>query len=92
SFDTDAFLDQSLELFWKRGFAATSMADISQATGLGSGSIYAFVEDKDDLFRRVFERYGSMFRASFQTSVEGADALEQWMAWLANYLADDPDR
>ena len=92
SFDTEAFLDRSLEVFWRRGFAATSMSDIYQATGLGAGSIYSFVKDKNDLFRQVFERYGNGFLATLPTDAIGAAAIEKWMGFLSGYLAEDPDR
>eukprot|EP01037_Dinobryon_pediforme_P012970 gene12970-13072_t len=92
SFDAEAFLDRSLDVFWRRGFAATSMADIYEATGLGASSIYAFVKDKNDLFRRVFQRYGEGFRSTIPTDVAGAAAIDRWMRGFAEGLANDPDR
>ena len=79
SFDAEAFLDQSLEVFWRRGFAATSMADIYEATGLGASSIYAFVKDKNELFRCVFKRYGDGFRTMIPTDVTGDAAIRRWL-------------
>jgi len=92
SFDVEAFLDQSLEVFWRRGFAATSMADIYEATGLGASSIYAYVKDKNDLFRCVFKRYIDGFRAMTPTDVTGAAAIDRWLVHFAGSLADDPMR
>ena len=92
SFDEEAFLDRSLEVLWRRGFAATSMSDIYAATGLGASSIYAFVKDKDDLFRRVFERYGAGFRKAIPTDANGAVAIDRCMEFFAGMLASDPDR
>ena len=92
SFDIEAFLDRSLDVFWRRGFAATSMADIYEATGLGASSIYAIVKDKNDLFRRVFERYAMGFRTMIPTELAGAAASDWWMVAFAGALADDPDR
>lgn len=92
SFDTEAFLDQSLEVFWRRGFAATSMTDIYEATGLGASSIYAFVKDKNDLFRCVFKRYSDGFRTTIPTDVSGAAAIHRWLGHFAGALADDPVR
>lgn len=92
SFDAEAFLDQSLEVFWRRGFAATSMTDIYEATGLGASSIYAFVKDKNDLFRCVFKRYSDGFRQTIPTDVSGVAAIHLWMGHFAAALADDPLR
>jgi len=92
SFDAEAFLDQSLEVFWRRGFAATSMSDIYEATGLGASSIYAFVKDKNDLFRCVFKRYRDGFRQTIPTDVDGIAAIHQWLGCFAEALANDPAR
>ena len=92
SFDAEAFLDHAMDVFWRRGFAATSMADIYEATGLGASSIYAFVKDKNALFQSVFERYIDGFRKSLPTDVTGGAAIEYWMRGFANSLADDPVR
>lgn len=92
SFDVEAFMNRALEVFWRRGFAATSMSDVYAATGLGASSIYAFVKDKNDLFRRVFERYVDGFRTTLPTDVTGAAAIRTWLVGFAGMLASDPDR
>lgn len=92
SFDSEAFLNRALEVFWRRGFAATSMSDVYEATGLGASSIYAFVKDKNDLFRRVFERYVEGFRTTIPTNLTGAAAIREWLVGFAGALASDPDR
>ena len=92
AFDPDMFLDRSLDLFWRRGFAATSMTDIYEATGLGAGSVYAFVKDKTELFQLVFKRYGGLFADTLPTDREGMPAVDHWVRFLVGYLADDPDR
>jgi AcrR family transcriptional regulator len=57
SFDADVVLDQAIEVFWTKGFDATSLDDISAATGLGRPSVYNAFGDKLDLFLRSLERY-----------------------------------
>jgi AcrR family transcriptional regulator len=49
--------DASRELFWSNGFANTSIGDISAATKVGNGSIYAAYGSKFDLFFTVLESY-----------------------------------
>ncbi|MFG2950338.1 TetR/AcrR family transcriptional regulator [Streptomyces adustus] len=57
-FDPDATLDAALELFWQRGYEATSMADLVERLGIGRASIYATYGNKRDLYLKALERYG----------------------------------
>lgn len=44
-------------MFWSNGFANTSIGDISAATKVGNGSIYAAYGSKFDLFFTILESY-----------------------------------
>jgi TetR/AcrR family transcriptional regulator, transcriptional repressor for nem operon len=57
SFDPDRVLDAAMALFWKRGYAATGLCDLEEATGLGRQSLYGAFGDKRALFTRVVDRY-----------------------------------
>lgn len=56
-FDEQQVLATAQEQFWARGYAATRMDDIAEATGLGKGSLYGAFGGKQDLFHRVFDAY-----------------------------------
>ncbi|MDR0344999.1 MAG: TetR/AcrR family transcriptional regulator [Nocardiopsaceae bacterium] len=56
-FDPDAVLQQALELFWERGYEATSMADLVAHLGIARASIYATFGGKHDLYVRALDRY-----------------------------------
>ena len=52
--------EKSTKLFIKKGFAQSSMREISQATGMNLGNIYNYIERKEDILRVFFDRlYGS---------------------------------
>ncbi|MFQ6395785.1 TetR/AcrR family transcriptional regulator [Nocardia sp. KC 131] len=70
-FDESGLLDASTELFWARGFDETSVEDVSRATGVGNGSIYAAYGNKRGLFLAAFERYCQR-RALFVRDVVGS--------------------
>lgn len=57
TFDPDRVLDAAMALFWKRGYAATGLTDLEEATGLGRQSLYGAFGDKRALFTRVVDRY-----------------------------------
>ncbi|WP_037676137.1 TetR/AcrR family transcriptional regulator [Streptomyces griseus] len=57
-FDPDAVLQSALELFWRQGYEATSMADLVAHLGIGRASIYATYGNKHDLYLKALDRYG----------------------------------
>ena len=56
-FDPDAALQKALELFWERGYEATSMADLVGHLGIARASIYATFGGKHELYLRALDRY-----------------------------------
>jgi len=58
-FDLDQVLDTAMDVFWRKGYHATSMADLVEATGLHRGSLYAAFGSKAELYDRAVDRYMS---------------------------------
>ncbi|MFD4501826.1 TetR/AcrR family transcriptional regulator [Streptomyces sp. NPDC058457] len=56
-FDPDAALLSAMELFWRRGYEATSMADLVEHLGIGRASLYATFGSKHDLYLKALDRY-----------------------------------
>ncbi|MFF9064921.1 TetR/AcrR family transcriptional regulator [Streptomyces sp. NPDC014891] len=56
-FDPDAALQAALELFWARGYEATTMSDLVERLGIGRASIYATFGNKHTLYLRALDRY-----------------------------------
>ncbi|MEU3727385.1 TetR family transcriptional regulator [Streptomyces sp. NPDC031705] len=56
-FDPDAVLQSALELFWRRGYEATSVADLVEHLGIGRASIYATFGSKHELYLKALDRY-----------------------------------
>ena len=53
-------LERALQLFWQKGFHATSLKDIEQALDMRPGSIYAAFGSKDGLFQEALEYYARL--------------------------------
>ncbi|MFD9567078.1 TetR/AcrR family transcriptional regulator [Streptomyces sp. NPDC059994] len=62
-FDPDAALQSATELFWRRGYEATSMADLVEHLGIGRASIYATFGNKHELYLKALDRYGETHSA-----------------------------
>lgn len=56
-FDESEVLDRALHAFWSKGYEGTSIQDLVGATGLGRASLYGAFGDKEQLYRRVLDRY-----------------------------------
>ena len=56
-FDRDAALKAAIDVFWSKGFAATSTEDLVQAMGIGRQSFYNAFGDKRRLYLEALEAY-----------------------------------
>ncbi|NUW34256.1 TetR/AcrR family transcriptional regulator [Nonomuraea sp. SMC257] len=57
-FDREAALAAAMLLFWRRGYEATSVGELTEAMGIRPGSLYAAFGDKKTLFREAVAAYG----------------------------------
>jgi TetR/AcrR family transcriptional regulator, transcriptional repressor for nem operon len=56
-FDESAALEAAMECFWRRGYEATSLRDLTTSMGLTAPSLYNAFGGKQELFSRALERY-----------------------------------
>ncbi|OBZ11687.1 TetR family transcriptional regulator [Bacillus sp. FJAT-27264] len=56
-FDVDRVLHQSMEVFWNKGFKATSYEDLTRTTGVKKQSFYCVFNDKRTLFLKALVHY-----------------------------------
>lgn len=71
SFDTEATLAQATLTFWQRGYASTSMDDLSNATGLNRPSLYGAFGDKHALYLQALRLYTEQSNAAIAMALEG---------------------
>lgn len=56
-FDENEVLSKAMNLFWKQGYAATSVQDLVSHLGINRASLYDTFGDKEQLFKKSFELY-----------------------------------
>ncbi|MEP6355319.1 MAG: TetR/AcrR family transcriptional regulator [Hyphomicrobiales bacterium] len=87
-FDALAAVSAVEGIFWEKGYDGTSYADLTKATGLGKGSIYAAFGNKKSLYIKALENY-------IMREVEALGALilqkyendpSQWRACLMDFF------
>jgi AcrR family transcriptional regulator len=64
AYQPEVALSRALDLFRKDGFAATSLDDLSAATGMNRPSLYGAFGDKRDLYIKSYQRYRADARAA----------------------------
>src|SRR3954452_12779539 len=57
AYDPDEALAKAMGAFWDHGYAATSLDDISAATGMNRPSLYAAFGDKQAIYLKAIEHY-----------------------------------
>lgn len=57
AFDQQTALEQALEVFWRHGYDATSIAMLTEALGIRPPSLYAAFGDKRALFSKALTHY-----------------------------------
>ncbi len=60
-FQPDEALEKAMQVFWHKGYQATSMEDLLNAMDLNRGSLYNTFGDKRTLFLKVMDRYCAAF-------------------------------
>jgi TetR/AcrR family transcriptional repressor of nem operon len=83
----DRLIDSARFLFWERGFAGTSMAELLAHAQVNSGSFYHFFDSKEALLRAVLEQYAQLLRPMVvdPAFASSRKPLERIFAILAGY-------
>lgn len=91
-FDPEAVDDALLEVFWSRGYARASIEELSTATGLLRGSLYAAYGGKEDMFRAATKRYAADLAAALATDKTGLDAAQDALDTVVRLTVGDLQR
>src|SRR4051812_24463600 len=76
-FDLDGAVTTALNVFWKRGYGATTPAALLEAIGVGKGSFYNAFGSKYALFAQALRRYGDDRVAGLARSLAGSGPVSQ---------------
>ncbi|MEV5560390.1 TetR/AcrR family transcriptional regulator [Nonomuraea wenchangensis] len=92
-FDEKNVVTSATELFWRRGYHATSVRDLGDELKLTPSSLYRTFTDKHTLFLRALDHYRATESAQALQRLDAADrpvrqVLREWMLWLVTCPAD----
>ncbi len=90
-FDEAAVIAAAMGVFWRHGYAAASISDLTEATGLSRSSLYQRFGDKDGLFQEALAAYTE--RVMRRMNAAKADSARGRLeALLRAYLPDGSAR
>jgi TetR/AcrR family transcriptional regulator, transcriptional repressor for nem operon len=86
-FDEQDVVERAMELFWTKGYEATSVADLTAELGVHPGSLYRTFGDKHALFLRALARYCETQAGSLApTLLAGGPVLPRIRAVLVGFI------
>src|SRR5437870_1109849 len=92
AFNPDAALDRAMHVFWAKGYEGASLSDLTRAMRINRPSLYAAFGNKEQLFRKVLDRYMNGPVAYFGKALaapKARDVVEEIFLGTAR-MADDP--
>ncbi len=92
AFDQKKVINSVVKLFWEHGYEATSMKNISDATGLQPGSLYSAFGNKRRLFLTAIDTYFEESMAGPMVLLSGAGTPLQRIHALFRYVVNDTCR
>jgi AcrR family transcriptional regulator len=92
AFDPDAALERAMHVFWAKGYEGASLSNLTRAMRINRPSLYAAFGNKEELFRKVLDRYVDGPLAYFGKALatpRARDVVEQIFFGAAR-MASDP--
>jgi AcrR family transcriptional regulator len=92
AFDPDTALERAMHVFWAKGYEGASLSNLTRAMRINRPSLYAAFGNKEQLFRKVLDRYMDGPLAYFGQALaapKARDVVEQIFLGTAR-MAEDP--
>ncbi len=94
-YERSEVLHRAMETFWRKGYNATSMKDLTNATGLQPGSLYGAFESKRSLFLETLETYYELNMSGLDErlcqDISPADRIRGLFERIIEASTRDPD-
>ena len=71
-FDPDVALEKAIKLFWRKGYAETSMRDLVEFTGVAHAGLYSAFGSKRNVFKAALAHYRDTTMTQFLQPLESS--------------------
>ena len=88
-FDKEKALDNAMELFWEKGYAATSISDLTTIMGIQRPSLYATFGDKEKLFEAALRKYTNLHATLIRTKLQSTTSVKEAFRNLFEELIEE---
>lgn len=88
-FDPELALKAAINVFWDKGYEATSMQDLLTAMQISKSSLYQTFGDKKNLFRQCLARYIHDFANTMHQQLDAADSGWQFISQFIKSVQED---
>jgi len=96
TFDEQDVLEKAIDLFWKKGYHATSMQDLVEHLGINRASLYSTFGNKETLFERAILHYRATNQRGLRSFLFSQPDVRTGLSALFRRAIDesvsDPDR
>jgi len=89
-FDREDVLRRAMDLFWARGYEATSVQDLVDEMGINRGSLYGTFGGKHDLFLAAIDHYADSVVADSLARLEGGGPIKDLIRRHFNRAIERP--
>lgn len=88
-FETDEIADAAMQVFWRRGYAATSVQDLVDGTGLSRSSLYSTFQNKQGLYQQALQRYELLTTLNNVKLLSGSGSAKALIRQLLLNIVED---
>jgi TetR/AcrR family transcriptional regulator, transcriptional repressor for nem operon len=88
-FDADEVAEAAMRIFWSKGYAATSIQDLIEVTGLSRSSLYNSFDSKHGIFQFALRRYHDQTASLVSLLAKDGPALERVRELLRGIVKDE---
>lgn len=88
-FDEEKALDAAMQLFWEKGYAATSLSDLTAKMEIQKPSLYSAFGDKEGLFEAALRRYTNLHAARIRTKLQSGKSVKEAIRTLFENIVEE---
>ncbi|MGP7817385.1 TetR/AcrR family transcriptional regulator [Niallia sp. 01092] len=88
-FDEEKALDAAMQLFWEKGYSATSLSDLTARMGIQRPSLYAAFGDKEGLFEAALRRYTKLHASRIRTKLQNKPSVKEGIRTFFENLVEE---